>query len=91
MTGLDRQRAGDLVAVPAEQLHGRRDEACGGKSLGVEPGLAGDFGIGVGGAGIDAGQFDVEAGLGAGRLRQVEGELRGEAPELPSILTPICW
>jgi hypothetical protein len=87
---LDAQLAGDFIAVAAERLDAAGHEAGGREGLGVEPGLAGNFVVAFRGAGIDAGQFDIEACLGGGRLGRVETELAGKRLNLPSTATPIC-
>jgi hypothetical protein len=56
-------------------------KAGGREGLGVEPRLAGDFVVTFRGAGVDAGQFDVEGRLRRGRLCRVEAQLAGKALE----------
>src|SRR5574343_893213 len=78
---LDRQLAGDLVAVVAERLDAARHKAGDREGGAVEPRLAGDFLVGFGRAGVDAGQLDIEADAGSGWLGRVKTQLAGKFAE----------
>jgi hypothetical protein len=88
---LDRQLAGDLVAVVAERLDAGRDEARGREVAAVEPRLAGDFLVALGGPGVDAGQLDVDRRPAAAGRAGSKLSCAANLRKRPSIRTPICW
>ena len=80
---LDAQRALHFVLVGGglSDLMGRK--AGFGKSFGVEPRFGHDLVVGLGGAGVHAGQFDVEAGFGLFGFGGVKVHLRGKLFKAP--------
>src|SRR5574340_1085335 len=80
-SALAREGAAHLVAIVTKRAHLAGDERRLRVSAAVEPQLAGRFVVGLGRAGVDAGEIDLDLCMGGLGFRRIKHHLRGEALE----------